>query len=384
MPGSRLKGLVLRLISGGLRNDGDYTHRMRIFMLNSSLLVGILVLLFYTPYNAAIGLRTLSVLEAVLLLFLLLMLTLLHLRGAMITASIGLLATVALVAIGLLFAGPGIPGTLNWLTLYPLFAFFLLGKRGGLLMVGVFMLLLIATWLGAELALFSPPLSNRSFVELINSLFACSAIIYFYEKVRDSYAQTVTEQNQVLNARIAEESRQRRVIEELSITDPLTGLYNRRHFDTLFELEIHRAQRDNSYIGLVMIDVDLFKNYNDNCGHQEGDKALIEIAAVMKSTFRRATESVFRLGGEEFAVVVAGTPPEEVAAQADRLRRNVEALGLEHPASDVAHYVTISVGVVTCPGELQIDADSLYRASDKALYRAKTEGRNRVVLSDYP
>ena len=173
----------------------------------------------------------------------------------------------------------------------------------------------------------------------------------------------------------------RKHVEHLSVTDPLTGLYNRRHFNRTVEEEIHRVRREGEHIGFMVIDVDDFKRYNDNYGHQKGDEALRLLGDVLSTSVRRAGDCVFRLGGEEFGLLCSGSGPEAMQGYAERLRERVEGLRIEHAYNSGGPYLSISIGLCVCHGEAVGGVDALYRAADEALYRAKELGRNRVVIS---
>ncbi len=176
----------------------------------------------------------------------------------------------------------------------------------------------------------------------------------------------------------------RKRAEALSITDELTTLFNRRHFNNLFPQELARAERDKRFIGLMIIDIDYFKPYNDNYGHQRGDEALRSVALALKGRLRRAGDFAFRIGGEEFAVVVTADDGDDIRAVAEDLRRAVADLRLAHDYSPAANHVSVSIGVAICRGrgEQCADAETLYRLADDALYQAKKAGRNRVVATD--
>ena len=180
---------------------------------------------------------------------------------------------------------------------------------------------------------------------------------------------------------IREEITNKKRAEELSITDELTSMFNRRHFNSLFPQELARARREQKFIGLMLIDVDFFKYYNDNYGHQKGDEALRLIAAGIKTQLRRAGDFAFRIGGEEFAVIVTADDGTEINRTAENLRRAVEALRIEHAHSQASSLMTVSIGmkILRCGGAEVLDTDFIYRLADDALYRAKDEGRNRVV-----
>lgn len=171
-------------------------------------------------------------------------------------------------------------------------------------------------------------------------------------------------------------------LEVLSVTDALTRLANRRRFDAVWLDEWQRALRQATPLAVIMLDVDHFKAYNDHYGHQQGDECLRRVGEVLLTTVRRAGELVARYGGEEFVVVLPGTSVIHAMAVAESIRANIQAAGIAHAHSGVAAVVTVSLGVaVGIP--TQGDApDALVHAADAALYRAKDQGRNRVVLSD--
>jgi diguanylate cyclase (GGDEF)-like protein/PAS domain S-box-containing protein len=163
-----------------------------------------------------------------------------------------------------------------------------------------------------------------------------------------------------------------------SIVDPLTGLYNRRIIDDWFEREIKNALGAGRALSVLAIDIDHFKNFNDRHGHECGDIALRAIGSLLKMTLR-AEDIACRLGGEEFAVLLPDTDRASAGLVAEKLRRAVEAMPLERSGRSFGQ-MTVSIGVAALGGEAG-SAASLLRQADRALYRAKSGGRNRVVLS---
>jgi diguanylate cyclase (GGDEF)-like protein len=153
-------------------------------------------------------------------------------------------------------------------------------------------------------------------------------------------------------------------------TDGLTGIANRRSFDVTLDRYLARAVSSFEPVSLVLIDIDHFKKLNDENGHQVGDDVLRQVAAVLVE-HARVIDVPARYGGEEFAVVLPECGEDEAALVAERLRRALSAAGTSRP-------ITVSAGVATFP-EHGATAESLIRAADDALYRAKAEGRNRVV-----
>ncbi|MBA4423570.1 MAG: hypothetical protein C0390_10830 [Syntrophus sp. (in: bacteria)] len=179
---------------------------------------------------------------------------------------------------------------------------------------------------------------------------------------------------------ISEHKQLEEILNRLSRHDGLTGIANRRHFDEYFQQEWKRALREETSLSLIMCDIDFFKNYNDTYGHQAGDDCLRAVAGVLQKGLRRPGDLLARYGGEEFIVVLPGTLREGVLAVAESLRRAVEALAIPHNKSAAAPVVTICLGVsITLPGPGDSPAD-LLAAADSALYKAKEEGRNRVVI----
>ncbi|WP_368644080.1 diguanylate cyclase [Castellaniella ginsengisoli] len=163
----------------------------------------------------------------------------------------------------------------------------------------------------------------------------------------------------------------------LSLTDGLTGLANRRHFDEVLAREGDRSRRERRPMSLLMLDVDWFKSYNDQYGHPAGDVVLCQVARVLLESVRRPGDLAARYGGEEFAVILPGLDVEAARNLAGQIRARVEALAIPH-AHGLSGRVTISIGVA----EMDLDdahaAETLVGQADAALYRAKDNGRNRV------
>ncbi len=172
-------------------------------------------------------------------------------------------------------------------------------------------------------------------------------------------------------------------LERLSSLDGLTGIANRRIFDQFIENECSRAAREGTPVSLVLIDIDHFKVYNDNYGHQGGDDCLRKVAQAMAATVKRPSDLVARYGGEEFAVVMPGTDKEGAANIAEVLRSGVDAMNLEHAHSTTADHVTISLGVSTLIPVDSTTSNELVARADEALYRAKEAGRNQYQVADH-
>ena len=164
--------------------------------------------------------------------------------------------------------------------------------------------------------------------------------------------------------------------ETLSMVDQLTGVGNRRAFDVRLEKSQCRAPN-----AVLMIDVDFFKKYNDAMGHQAGDTCLAAVAWAIRASLFRHGDALFRYGGEEFAVILENVRPDQAMVVAERILDNVRALRLPHPSSTASLHVTVSIGVAVSVDCRDISfMPELVAQADRALYRAKTEGRNRICL----
>ena len=164
------------------------------------------------------------------------------------------------------------------------------------------------------------------------------------------------------------------------ITDGMTGVYSRRYWEEKTLLEFRKARRDCSPVAIMMLDVDLFKSFNDAYGHPEGDRCLTRVAKAAASALKRPLDILARYGGEEFVALLPGTNLEGAAVVAERILQSVENIHIPHVKSSVSPYVTVSIGV-SCgfpsEGESQ---EAILSEADQALYAAKYLGRNRIIL----
>ncbi len=167
-------------------------------------------------------------------------------------------------------------------------------------------------------------------------------------------------------------------LQELSMTDPLTGIYNRLYFNKRFRYEYERASRYNVPLTCIMIDIDHFKSVNDRYGHQVGDEVLKAVSQTLLSGLRKV-DILARYGGEEIVALLPETPCEKGAHVAERLRRSVEDLAVPRDGGEALR-VTISLGVAAHPEPRAESDEVLLRWADDALYRAKRGGRNRVEV----
>ena len=169
------------------------------------------------------------------------------------------------------------------------------------------------------------------------------------------------------------------MLEKLTKTDALTGLFNRRHFDEVLTQQISAANRSHELLSLVIIDIDHFKNYNDTFGHPAGDVALVALSNLLKVQMKRGNDAVFRLGGEEFALLYQAKDAAKALKLIEDIRIAVESL---QQYCDLESKITISAGLLLINANQNITAESAYELADQLLYQAKKSGRNKVVMSE--
>lgn len=192
----------------------------------------------------------------------------------------------------------------------------------------------------------------------------------------------------LLGWRLAQQIARRQEVEadlaRLAATDALTGLCNRRAFDEALEKEWARSSREGTPLSLVLIDVDHFKQFNDRYGHQAGDAALQAVAAECRKGTRRPADVAARYGGEELALILPNTDAAGAGVVAESTRRGVEALALPHDAAGAGAVVTVSLGCATLRpprDNTTMEPGAIIRMADRALYEAKSKGRNRVAAA---
>jgi diguanylate cyclase (GGDEF)-like protein len=170
-------------------------------------------------------------------------------------------------------------------------------------------------------------------------------------------------------------------LNELSRQDPLTGVYNRRHFEHIFELELRRTYRSHHPISILFMDIDYFKSINDTFGHDAGDECLRSIGRLLQASLKRSEDIIARLGGEEFAIVLPGIDSNAALHIAQGISQEVRNMKFTHAASESPLSITVSIGVYTRPIRGEETMSKILLSVDEALYRAKQEGRDRVVVA---
>ena len=227
-------------------------------------------------------------------------------------------------------------------------------------------------------------------VGAVDYLFKPIEPVILQSKVRvfiELYNQKILleEQSKLLELRVQELTELRannNRLEDISIKDSLTGISNRRHFDQYIETSFKSCMRLGKPLSLIMIDIDHFKLYNDNYGHQKGDDCIARVAKTMASTVKRPMDLVARYGGEEFVVVLNETDKDGAMKVAEKIKNNINELYLPHEYSYIATHITLSLGVATIIPNHSYSIKEFINRADKALYKAKKRGRNTVVSYD--
>ena len=193
---------------------------------------------------------------------------------------------------------------------------------------------------------------------------------------RQSYLLLLREQ---LRANAALDDNQ--ALTKISITDPLTGVANRRHFDSALIQRWNEAITERTMLGMLVIDIDCFKNYNDRYGHLQGDACLRQVALEIQHHVRQEVDLVIRYGGEEFVVLLPKASTTTALQAAERIRQGIEALAIPNEGVPHASVITVSIGIAVIRPATDRAPSALLLRADEALYQAKREGRNRSVLA---
>lgn len=207
-------------------------------------------------------------------------------------------------------------------------------------------------------------------------------VLYFAFGFYTKRILVFTQQLQNINKELERKVKLRtKELEKLSITDDLTKLYNRRYFNEVFSNELSRAIRDKNSFVCIMFDIDYFKLYNDTYGHLKGDEVLINISKSVQNSLKRSQDFLFRVGGEEFCIITSNMEKDKVITYVNFIKDNIEELKIKHEKNKASQYVTASFGIAYISQvKNHLFEDKIYAVADEALYRAKTNGRNKVEI----
>lgn len=242
---------------------------------------------------------------------------------------------------------------------------------------------LIAGWMGGLIGVILSLLNNLDIGWTVLhrtytfSSFLGMAFAYAIDRQhRENYLQ-----NCVIELNKSELLEQAKQLEQLSQQDALTGLANRRHLNHVLDRQWRYALRHQEYLSILMVDIDCFKDYNDQLGHLEGDICLQLVARELKKMTMRSDDLAARYGGEEFMLVFTNTNAEQAELMANKLIHRIQDLAIPHPKSMVGPYVTVSIGVATIIPQYEQNLEDIIAMADHALYKAKTQGRNQYHLA---
>lgn len=197
---------------------------------------------------------------------------------------------------------------------------------------------------------------------------------YILQKERDSAFYALSQMKKQLES-------SNKKLHKLSMQDGLTGISNRRHFDDQLEIDMENARESQTPITLILMDIDYFKLFNDGYGHQLGDECLKEVGGLLSKACFNPMDMAARYGGEEFVVLLPGTTETNALKVASRFAESLNKAQIEHKDSSVDEYVTVSMGIATQDKGSSYDIKSLIEDADKALYKAKENGRNRFEVA---
>ncbi len=212
------------------------------------------------------------------------------------------------------------------------------------------------------------------FIVILISLFACYMLEY---RVRENFVQQKLLESDRNNLQGLTKT-----LQQLSSTDSLTGMYNRRHFNQCLNAEWGRCQRDHRPLSLILLDIDFFKPFNDNYGHQAGDEVLKQVGRALKDVAKRGGEVAARYGGEEFILLYPEVDREGLEKIADKVNAVVREIGIKHEYSRAEDVVTCSVGGISLIPSQDYTPEQVIEEADKCLYQAKESGRNRYVITE--
>lgn len=362
-----------KFLLAGIDPGDDIFLLRRLLLLSSMLSVVILVFATFTVYNLVAYNFPLVVLDSIGLLICLLSLGLLHIwkKPDIVIEIVAITLFVFLIVFAITNQNQSYGFT--WTVLYPIFVILLKGRKKGLIYT-IFYFAILFPLAYQGIGVWQDGIWD--FTSFLRYMVIAILIVYSTSYAESSYERSYSELGII-------RKREKQYIEELkklSDTDALTQLYNRRHLDDHYDDLVRGAIRFKQTLVFVILDIDYFKSYNDIYGHQMGDITLREIAAQVQSFAKRGTDKIFRLGGEEFAGVFYCKDATGIRKNIEAMKQAIEDLKIEHTGSKSSQYVTVSIGVVAL-NELHT-LEYAYELADRALYRAKKQGRNRIVYAD--
>ena len=261
-----------------------------------------------------------------------------------------------------------------WLAFVVVAAFYFRDKKEGILWTTFF----VTFTLVAEVLSVEKVSMTRSidYFTLIINFILISVLLSWYEKIKERDKDYLINQTKLLEEKVAERTQE---LEKISITDELTGMYNRRYLYQIIDRVIKTQRRDNNRLVFAMMDIDGFKEYNDTYGHFAGDEALKKVADVIKKNLGRGNDYAFRIGGEEFCIIMIDLDPALAFNHIEKIRQDIAELKITHE-KNTDQILTVSFGVEDLIPDSATHIDTIYKSADKKLYIAKEQGRNTTVM----
>ena len=366
-----MNDLFSNIFLSGLDSNAYNPITRKVILLNILLVVCSVLLSFFSIYNLLIvkdyllgAIDLLSLLVALYAFF-----TLRRKNGIALAASLATL-NVFILMIALVYFGQGRDFTLIWTVFLPIFAIFINGSKKGLIITFLFYIIVftlaylgVGEWQDGHW-------SMDGLLRLVGASIGLTIITYFFERSFEFAYEELEFKKEIEERYIID-------LEQASITDPLTQLYNRRYLDIQFSVKFEKAKKNSSYFALFILDLDFFKSYNDTYGHIAGDSALQDVSSALRKAMRRESDSTFRLGGEEFCALLIAESQEKIISSVENVRKAVKNLKIKHHACKDG-ILSVSIGVCIINSFEVKNFDKMYKIADNALYIAKEEGRDCV------
>ena len=352
----------------------DYNPiQTKVLILNAMLFITILISTLFMYINLFITqLYSLFFINLFIVSFFLFALYLLRVKGQHDYAGYFGNITLFIAFIALVLLKQGEDYSLIWTYFFAPFSIVTLGARRGLIVSFTFMMIMLAiTYTGVNIW-DNGRWNMESYLRFSLAHFVMLYMIYAIQNSNENAGKKIEQLRQ-------KEKLQLKLLEKLSITDTLTSLYNRRFFEEIFPRQIQRAKSNHELFTFFTLDLDYFKQYNDNYGHQKGDWALVQIANILKEVFSKSDDYVFRLGGEEFAGIFLDDDVAKIHYLINQILVKLHEKKIEHKGNPVEGILTCSIGVYIKTLQDELDHQEIYRLADEALYKAKEKGRNQIV-----
>lgn len=262
---------------------------------------------------------------------------------------------------------------LIWTIFFPLFSLLTMGHKKGIIFVLIFYAIIFyLSYMGVGIW----GKGAWDMTSFFHFAVASSVLTYTIYSMEISQEQVYKELKIVHD----NEEKYMQELERLTVTDPLTSLFNRRHLDKIFKRDFYHAKRHNHQMAFFILDIDFFKQYNDTYGHKAGDDVLVQVSNIMKAYFKRHEDAIFRLGGEEFGGLITGQNKKDVQMFIAQLCVEIASVKIEHVGNVNQPILTVSIGINVLENFDNDSFDFIYKNADSALYTAKESGRNRAVL----